>query len=88
MEEIILKDKPVFSHFDENVLSYLFYRKVWDEGIDYRIVTSEAISYAERLKVHLIEMEKIPKPLTLKDKFSAYQKAFLRKIGLKKSSAI
>lgn len=86
--KIILKDKTIFYHFDENVLDYLFYRKVWDEGIDYRIITSEAISYAERHKVHLIETEKIPKPLTFKDKFSAYQKAFLRKIGLKKSSSI
>ena len=86
--KIILKDKTIFYHFDENVLDYLFYRKVWDEGIDYRIITSEAISYAERHKVYLIETEKIPKPLTLKDKFSAYQKAFLRKIGLKKSSSI
>lgn len=86
--KIILKDKPIFYHFDENILDYLFYRKVWDEGIDYRIITSEAISYAERYKVHLAEMEQIPKPLTLKDKFSAYQKAFLRKIGLKKTSVV
>lgn len=88
LKKIILKNKSNFYHFDENVLAYLFYRKVWDEGIDYRIVTSEAISYAERYKVHLIEMGQIPKPLTLKAKFSAYKKAFLRKLGLKKSSAI
>lgn len=88
LKKIILKNTSNFYHFDENVLAYLFYRKVWDEGIDYRIVTSEAISYAERYKVHLIEMGQIPKPLTLKAKFSAYQKAFLRKLGLKKSSAI
>ena len=41
LEKIILKDKQAFYNFDEDTLSYLFYRKAWDVGIDYRIISSE-----------------------------------------------
>ena len=87
LEKIILKDKQAFYDFDEDTLSYLFYRKAWDLGIDYRIISSEKISFAERYKLHLIEMSQVAEPLTLKKKFSAYRKALLKKLGLKKSSA-
>ena len=87
LEKIILKDKQAFYDFDEDTLSYLFYRKAWDVGIDYRIISSEKISFAERYKLHLIEMTQVAEPLTLKKKFSAYRKALLKKLGLKKSSA-
>ena len=49
LEKIILKDKQAFYDFDEDTLSYLFYRKAWDLGIDYRIIASETISFAERV---------------------------------------
>lgn len=88
LEKIILKDKQAFYDFDEDTLSYLFYRKAWDVGIDYRIISSEKISFAERYKLHLIEMSQVAEPLTLKKKFSAYRKALLKKLGLKKSSAV
>ena len=88
LENIILKDEHIFYDLDENTLSYLFYRKAWDVGIDYRIIASEEISFAERYKVHLIEMSQLAEPLTLKSKFSAYRKALLKKLGLKKSSAV
>ena len=88
LENIILKDEHIFYNTDENTLSYLFYRKAWDLGIDYRIIASEEISFAERYKVHLIEMSQVVEPLTLKSKFSAYRKALLKKLGLKKSSAV
>lgn len=88
LENIILKDEHIFYDFDENTLPYLFYRKAWDVGIDYRIITLEKISFAERYKVHLIEMSQVAEPLTLKSKFSAYRKALLKKLGLKKSSAV
>ena len=88
LENIILKDEHIFYDFDENTLPYLFYRKAWDLGIDYRIIASEKISFAERYKVHLIEMSQVAEPLTLKSKFSAYRKALLKKLGLKKSSAV
>ena len=88
LENIILKDEHIFYDLDENTLSYLFYRKAWDLGIDYRIIASEEISFAERYKVHLIEMSQVVEPLTLKSKFSAYRKALLKKLGLKKSSAV
>ena len=88
LENIILKDEHIFYDLDENTLSYLFYRKAWDVGIDYRIIASEEISFAERYKVHLIEMSQVAEPLTLKSKFSAYRKALLKKLGLKKSSAV
>ena len=78
----------IFYDFDENTLPYLFYRKAWDVGIDYRIIASEKISFAERYKVHLIEMSQVAEPLTLKSKFSAYRKTLLKKLGLKKSSAV
>lgn len=87
LEKIIFKDKQAFYDFDEDTLSYLFYRKAWDVGIDYRIIASEKISFAERYKLHLIEMSQLAEPLTLKKKFSAYRKALLKKLGLKKSSA-
>lgn len=87
LEKIIFKDKQAFYDFDEDTLSYLFYRKAWDVGIDYRIIASEKISFAERYKLHLIEMSQVAEPLTLKKKFSAYRKALLKKLGLKKSSA-
>jgi rhamnosyltransferase len=88
LENIILKDEHIFYDFDENTLPYLFYRKAWDLGVDYRIIASEKISFAERYKVHLIEMSQVAETLTLKDKFSAYRKALLKKLGLKKSSAV
>ena len=88
LENIIFKDKQAFYDFDEDTLSYLFYRKAWDVGIDYRIISSEKISFAERYKLHLIEMSQVAEPLTLKKKFSAYRKALLKKLGLKKSSAV
>ena len=88
LENIILKDEHIFYDLDENTLSYLFYRKAWDVGIDYRIIASEEISFAERYKVHLIEMSQVAEPLTLKSKFSAYRKILLKKLGLKKSSAV
>ena len=88
LEKIILKDKQAFYDFDEDTLSYLFYRKAWDLGIDYRIIASGKISFAERYKLHLIEMSQVAEPLTLKKKFSAYRKALLKKLGLKKSSAV
>ncbi|WP_324253021.1 rhamnan synthesis F family protein [Streptococcus salivarius] len=88
LENIILKDEHIFYDLDENTLPYLFYRKAWDVGIDYRIIASEKISFAERYKVHLIEMSQVAEPLTLKSKFSAYRKALLKKLGLKKSSAV
>lgn len=88
LENIILKDEHIFYDLDENTLSYLFYRKAWDVGIDYRIIASEEISFAERYKVHLIEMSQLAEPLTLKSKFSAYRKTLLKKLGLKKSSAV
>lgn len=88
LEKIILKDKQAFYGFDEDTLPYLFYRKAWDLGIDYRIIASEKLSFAERYKVHLIEMSQVAEPVTLKDKFSAYRKALLKKLGLKKSSAV
>lgn len=88
LENIILKDEHIFYDLDENTLSYLFYRKAWDVGIDYRIIASEEISFAERYKVHLIEMSQVAEPLTLKSKFSAYRKTLLKKLGLKKSSAV
>ena len=88
LENIILKDEHLFYDFDENTLTYLFYQKAWDVGIDYRIIASEKISFAERYKVHLIERSQVAEPLTLKSKFSAYRKALLKKLGLKKSSAV
>ena len=88
LEKIILKDNHIFYNTDENTLPYLFYRKAWDVGIDYRIISSEKISFAERYKLHLIEMSQVAEPLTLKKKFSAYRKALLKKLGLKKSSAV
>ena len=88
LEKIILKDKQAFYDFDEDTLFYLFYRKAWDLGIDYRIISSEKISFAERYKLHLIEMSQVAEPLTLKKKFSSYRKALLKKLGLKKSSAV
>ena len=88
LENIVLKDEHIFYDLDENTLPYLFYRKAWDVGIDYRIIASEKISFAERYKVHLIEMSQVAEPLTLKSKFSAYRKALLKKLGLKKSSAV
>ena len=88
LENIILKDEHIFYDFDEDTLPYLFYRKAWDLGVDYRIITLEKISFAERYKVHLIEMSQVAEPLTLKSKFSAYRKALLKKLGLKKSSAV
>ena len=88
LENIILKDEHIFYDFDENTLPYLFYRKAWDVGIDYRIIASEKISFAERYKVHFIEKSQVAEPLTLKSKFSAYRKALLKKLGLKKSSAV
>ena len=88
LENIILKDEHIFYDFDEDTLPYLFYRKASDLGVDYRIITLEKISFAERYKVHLIEMSQVAEPLTLKDKFSAYRKALLKKLGLKKSSAV
>ena len=88
LKNIILKDEHIFYDFDENTLPYLFYRKAWDLGIDYRIIASEKISFAERYKVHLIEMSQVVEPLTLKKKFSAYRKALLKKLGLKKSPAV
>ena len=88
LENIILKDEHIFYNFDEDILSYLFYRKAWDLGVDYRIIASEKTSFAERYKVHLIEISQVAEPLTLKDKFSAYRKALLKKLGLKKSSAV
>ena len=88
LENIILKDEHIFYNFDEDILSYLFYRKAWDLGVDYRIIASEKTSFAERYKVHLIEISQVAEPPTLKDKFSAYQKALLKKLGLKKSSAV
>ena len=88
LENIILKDEHIFYDFDENTLPHLFYRKAWDVGIDYRIIASEKISFAERYKVHFIERSQVAEPLTLKSKFSAYRKALLKKLGLKKSSAV
>ena len=88
LEKIILKDNHIFYNTDENTLPYLFYRKAWDVGIDYRIISSEKTSFAERYKLHLIEMSQVAEPLTLKKKFSAYRKALLKKLGLKKSSAV
>ena len=88
LENIILKDEHIFYDLDENTLPYLFYRKAWDVGIDYRIIASEKISFAERYKVHFIERSQVAEPLTLKSKFSAYRKALLKKLGLKKSSAV
>ena len=35
------KDEQVFYDFDEDTLPYLFYRKAWDVGVDYRIISSE-----------------------------------------------
>ena len=81
LENIILKDEHIFYNFDEDILSYLFYRKAWDLGVDYRIIASEKTSFVERYKVHLIEMSQVAEPLTLKDKFSAYRKALLKKLG-------
>ena len=88
LEKIILKDKHIFYNSDENSLPYLFYRKAWDVGIDYRIISSEKISFAERYKLHLIEMSQVAEPISLMEKFSAYRKALLKKLGLKKSSAV
>lgn len=88
LEKIILKDNHIFYNTDENTLPYLFYRKAWDVGIDYRIISSEKTSFAERYKLHLIEMSQVAEPQTLKKKFSAYRKALLKKLGLKKSSAV
>ena len=66
------------------ILSLIFfYRKAWDVGIDYRIIASEKISFAERYKVHFIEKSQVAEPLTLRSKFSAYRKALLKKLGLK-----
>ena len=88
LEKIILKDKQAFSDFDEDTLSYLFYRKAWDVGIDYRIISSEKISFAERYKLHIIQMSQVAEPISLTEKFSAYRKALLKKLGLNKSSAV
>ncbi len=66
LENIILKDNHIFYNTDENTLPYLFYRKAWDVGIDYRIIASEKISFAERYKVHFIERSQVAEPLTLK----------------------
>ena len=88
LEKIILKDKHIFYNSDENSLPYLFYRKAWDVGIDYRIISSEKISFAERYKLHLIEMSQVAEPISLMEKFSAYRKALLKKLGLKKSSSV
>lgn len=88
LEKIILKDKRIFYNFDENSLPYLFYRKAWDVGIDYRIISSEKISFAERYKLHIIQMSQVAEPISLTEKFSAYRKALLKKLGLNKSSAV
>lgn len=88
LEKIILKDKHIFYNSDENSLPYLFYRKAWDVGIDYRIISSEKISFAERYKLHLIEMSQVAEPISLMEKFSAYRKALLKKLGFKKSSSV
>lgn len=88
LEKIILKDKQAFYDFDEDTLSYLFYRKAWDVGIDYRIISSEKISFAERYKLHIIQMSQVAEPISLTEKFSAYRKALLKKLGLNKSSAV
>ena len=88
LEKIILKDKHIFYNSDENTLPYLFYRKAWDVGIDYRIISSEKISFAERYKLHLIEMSHVEEPVSLAEKFSAYRKSLLKKLGFKKSSAV
>ena len=88
LEKIILEDKHIFYNSDENSLPYLFYRKAWDVGIDYRIISSEKISFAERYKLHLFEMSQVAEPISLTEKFSAYRKALLKKLGLKKSSAV
>ena len=88
LEKIILKDKRIFYNSDENSLPYLFYRKAWDVGIDYRIISSEKISFAERYKLHIIQMSQVAEPISLTEKFSAYRKALLKKLGLNKSSAV
>lgn len=88
LEKIILKDKHIFYNSDENTLPYLFYRKAWDVGIDYRIISSEKISFAERYKLHLIEMSQVEEPISLAEKFSAYRKSLLKKLGFKKSSDV
>ena len=88
LEKIILKDKYIFYNSDENILPYLFYRKAWDVGIDYRIISSEKMSFAERYKLHLIEMSQVAEPISLAEKFSAYRRALLKKLGFKKSSAV
>lgn len=88
LEKIILKDKHIFYNSDENTLPYLFYRKAWDVGIDYRIISSGKISFAERYKLHLIEMSHVEEPVSLAEKFSAYRKSLLKKLGFKKSSAV
>lgn len=88
LEKIILKDKRIFYNSDENSLPYLFYRKAWDVGIDYRIISSEKISFAERYKLHIIQMSQVEEPISLTEKFSAYRKALLKKLGLNKSSAV
>lgn len=88
LEKIILKDKRIFYNFDENSLPYLFYRKAWDVGIDYRIISSEKLSFAERYKLHIIQMSQVAEPISLTEKFSAYRKALLKKLGLNKSSAV
>ena len=88
LEKIILKDKRIFYNSDENSLPYLFYRKAWDVGIDYRIIASEKISFAERYKLHIIQMSQVAEPISLTEKFSAYRKALLKKLGLNKSSAV
>ena len=88
LEKIILEDKHIFYNSDEISLPYLFYRKAWDVGIDYRIISSEKISFAERYKLHLFEMSQVAEPISLTEKFSAYRKALLKKLGLKKSSSV
>lgn len=88
LEKIILKDKRIFYNSDENSLPYLFYRKAWDVGIDYRIISSGKISFAERYKLHIIQMSQVAEPISLTEKFSAYRKALLKKLGLNKSSAV
>lgn len=88
LEKIILKDKYIFYNSDENILPYLFYRKAWDVGIDYRIISSEKMSFAERYKLHLIEMSQVAEPISLAEKISAYRRALLKKLGFKKSSAV
>ena len=82
--KIILKDKQAFYDFDEDTLSYLFYRKAWDLGIDYRIIASGKISFAERYKLHLIEMSQVAEPLTLKKKIFSISKSLVKEIRFKK----